>query len=489
MLTQDEKTGELYIGVTPDGVSFGRDMLSKLSAWSGNRQLDYTCKVRENAVVLTTDCGFARFAIAQPNMLVIEGKGISLMVGNGKTAGIFMGGGSAVNDAAKGALFVTSGVRLRVVPRIGDVEVRSAWDLNALCDPDPQVFIHPGPDGVLGAVIFETDFDASACDDGITVDQAAADTAAEFEAFLNTLVSKPTGEETLHAAYVIWTTLQPARVLNQQCITEPEYVSSRRKCGTAMFYDSVLLAAFLKDSAKAKDQMCSFLKYRASDGLVPGQANNRMFLWEAEVPMFGVVMKARPDICDAVDLDSYQALQDAFEWWMRERFCPERKLFYYLHRFEPGCGKHLPFAETAPEFAPELNMYMVMWIDAMAAIAARVSRGEDAARFAELSETVKGSVDRLLKRDDRFVIIDIRDQEVCQGHPAASAAAVIAGMSRTVGGSLPAVYALPVLLLSTGNGARILAEDALRLSAEKNVVNLRQAVLVLAAENALKGGE
>jgi hypothetical protein len=44
-------------------------------------------------------------------------------------------------------------------------------------------------------------------------------------------------------------------------------------------------------------------------------------------------------------------------------------------------------------------MYMVMWIDAMAAIAARVNRGEDAARFAELSETVKGSVDRLLKRD------------------------------------------------------------------------------------------
>jgi hypothetical protein len=100
MLTQDEKTGELYIGVTPDGVSFGRDMLSKLSAWSGNRQLDYTCEVRENAVVLTTDCGFARFAIAQPNMLVIEGKGISLMVGYGKSAGIFMGGGSAVNDAA-----------------------------------------------------------------------------------------------------------------------------------------------------------------------------------------------------------------------------------------------------------------------------------------------------------------------------------------------------------------------------------------------------
>ena len=481
MLTADGETGDLFIGVTPDGVSPGRDMLSRLSAWSGDRKLQYTCEVRDNTVVLTSECGYARFAIAQPNKLIVEGKGISLMIGNGKTAGIFMGGGSAVDDAAEGALYVTSGVRLRVVPRGGSVEVRSAWDLDALSDPDPRVFIHPASDGTLGAVVFETDFDVPFRDDGITVDQAAADMAAEFEAFLDGLASVPAGSEALHAAYIVWTTLQPARVFNQQRITSPEYVGSRRKFGTAVLYDNVLLAAFLKDPAAAAERMCSFLKYRLPDGLVPRQANNRMFLWEAEAPLYGVVLKARPDVRDALAEEEYVSLADALAWWKNERFCPERKLFYYLHRFEPGCGREFPFAETAPEFAPELNVYMVFWLEAMEAAAERFGKTEDAEAYKTLAAEVKKSMESLLRRSDGFRFLDITDAEVCAGHPAARAAALLAGIP-VPEETLPTVYALPVLLAAPS----ALIGNVTGFAGD--VTNLRQALTVLAAERAAEGG-
>ena len=485
MLTADGETGELYIGVTPDGVSFGRDMLSRLSAWSGDRKLDYTCEIRDNAVVLTTECGYARFAIAQPNKLVIEGKGISLMIGNGKTAGIFMGGGSAVDDAAEGALYVTSGVRLRVVPRGGSAEVRSAWDLDALSDPDPRVFIHPAEDGALGGVVFETDFDVPFSDDGVTVDEAAADMATEFEAFMNKLARAPENDEAVHAAYIVWTTLQPARVFDQQCITAPEYVSSRRKCGTAMLADNVLLAAFLKDPAEAAERMCSFLKYRQPDGLVPRQANNRMFLWEAEAPLYGVVFKARPDICGALPEEDYKALAEALAWWMKERFCPERKLFYYLHRYEPGCGKKLPFAGTAPEFAPELNVYMALWLEGMSAAAEKLGRKDDAARFGAAAGEVRNSLASRLRDGDGFRFLDITDSPVCEGHPAAAAAAALEGLAAPEG-NLPTAYALPVLLAAPSGQSRELARS---IAAEgREVTTLTQALTVLAAVDTAEGG-
>ena len=50
MLTVDAATGELYLGVTPDGVSFGRDMLTKISVWSEDKNIAYTCKASENKV-------------------------------------------------------------------------------------------------------------------------------------------------------------------------------------------------------------------------------------------------------------------------------------------------------------------------------------------------------------------------------------------------------------------------------------------------------
>lgn len=479
MLTVDAESGGLFLGVTPDGGSFGRDMLSKITAWADEKELTYTCDLENNKVVLRTEKGKAEFAISMPNKLVIEAAGISLMLGNGKAAGLFMGGGSAVDDAAEGALYVTSGVRLRAIARKGSTEVRSAWDLDALSDPNPQVFIHPDETGCLKAVIFETDFDEVLTDDGQTVDEAAESAAEEFEAFLQTLKDMPEGEEALHAAYIIWTTIQPARVFNQQCITTPEYVSNRRSDGTALLYDNVLLSAFLKEPAAAAERMCSFLKYAQADGLLPKTASNRRFLYEAELPMFGVALAARNDVCDVITEPQYEAMKKAFGWWKANRFCEERGLFYFLHRYEPGCGKKFVFADNAPEFAPELNTYFVLWLDALVKIAGRLGKQEDAVAFSALAIEVTESLRDRLYDGKAYIFKDITDEKVCAGHPAAVMPALLKGSVPVpeITEELPAVYALP-LLLAAPEEIRKGLRDTYK---GKEIHSLKQAMLALAA--------
>ena len=481
MLTLDAETGECYLGVTPDGTAPGRDMLAKLTLWAGEEQVPYTAAQEGNVIRLKTEKGCASLALAMPNRLLIEAEGLSVLIGKGKALGMFMSGGSAVDDIYEGALYVNSGVRQRIVPRKGTVEVRSAWDLSALSDPNPRIFLHPDGAGKLDAVIYVTDFDEKPTDDGMTVAEAAEDAGKAFEAFLKGLVAAPADEEALHAAYIVWTALQPARVLNEQRITSPEYVSNRRSLGTAMLFDNVLLAALLKDPAAAAERLASFLQYANEDGIVPRQADNRRFLIEAEAPLFGLVYKARPELIEAASEADYEAQKKALAFWQAERWCPERKLFYYLHRYEPGCGKKLPFAETPPEFAPELNAYMLLWLRALEKLALRFGKAEEAAAFKAQAEAVKENMLARLWTGAGWQFINILDEPVCAGHPGAAAALVAEELGKTfpLPEKLPGWYILPLLIAGPEDAKK---ELAARVKARKpEITNLRQALTVLAA--------
>ena len=378
MLTLSDETGECFLGLTPDGVQPGRDMLAKLSLWRGETFLPYTAAQEDGAVVLRCEGGFVRLTLGLPERLMIEGEGVSLLIGKGRAVGMFMSGGSAVDDPLPGALYVNAGARMRIVPKTGSAEVRSAWNLNALSDPDPRVFLHPDESGRLDAAVYITDFDAPPAE----ADAPAA--VEDFEGFLQRLTARPADDESLHAAYVVWSCLQPARALADPQMTGPLYVSNRRTIGTARLSDNVLLAALLADPLEAARQLCAFLPYAAENGLLPREVSNRGRLYEAETPYFGVVLRARPDILAALGEAEYEALAHALAWWESERWCPNCRQFYYLHRYEPGFPAQFP--EAGPLFSPELNACMRMWLEAMAALAERLGRADAAARFAGLAQ-------------------------------------------------------------------------------------------------------
>jgi len=415
-LRVDGETNILYVGVMPDDLNPGRLDLSRVIPYRNGEPMAATYTVGDGLVRLECEGGWAELALALPNKLVVRGEGLSLLFGNGKAAKVFMGGGSAVKDSLGGALLSNANTKLRFLNRVGSVETTSAWNLEALSDPDPRLYLHPDEDGKLEAVIFESDYDEVFVDDGVTVAEAAADMAADWQAFLAGL-KLPTVDDTLiHAAYNVWTALLPARVMFEQRIKGTEYVEGRQGSGMATLKDSALVALLLKDKEAAAARLCSFLQYTQVNGLVPRKASNKTYQLEAEAPLFGYVLNKAGL---ALTEEQYQAMVKALGWWREERWCPERKLFYYLHRYEPGCCAKLPFPATAPLFAPDLNALMILWLDELAKAAAALGKADEAAELAELKNTVLASLLERLWKDGGFVFMDILDEIVLDGHPRA----------------------------------------------------------------------
>ena len=442
MLTMDEAGGECFLGVTPDGTQPGRDMLARMTLWQGESQVPYTVSQENGALALHAGCGYVNLELGLPERLVVEGEGVSLLIGKGRALGMFMSGGSAVDDALPGALYVNAGVRMRVLPKTGSVEVRSAWNLNALSDPDPRVLLHPDESGRLEAAVYVTDFDE------VPAEADAPAAGEDFEAFLRSLIAYPEDPETLHAAYVVWSCLQPARTLADPQIAAPLYVSNRRSRGTAMLSDNVLLAAMLKDPEEAARQMCAFLDFADSEGLLPRAADNRSRLYEVETPYFGVVLRARPDIQDVLTAGQYEQLSLALDWWRHKRFCQKEQQFFYLHRYEPGFGKTYPFPDDGVLCSPILNACMRMWLEGMEQPARRQGCGEEA--------------------DACRALADMLPEAISFDAP------------------VPAALELPVLLVGDAAAKNRVRE---RLRAEPGAItSLRRALTVLAAGLTEKGG-
>ena len=429
LLCMDAEPDALYVGVTPDEENPGRLRVSLITPCIGTEPVAYTAKCEGGKVIIEAGEYWAELALALPNKLLIRSHGLSLFFGRGKGASVFMGGNSVVKDELipGGAMMAASGIKLRYIPRKGEVEVHANWGLETLADPDPRIYIHPAADGELDFVVYESSFDEFCTDDGMTVEQAAAETVAEFEKFLDSIKLPGCDEAYLRAAYYIWTALQPDRDLNEKRITAPEYTAGRGGAAIAQFADSVLLSLLFKDKAAALKQMGSFLKYMQEDGLVPRYVSNKYFALEAELPLFGFALKELLDEDTEVCPELYAALTKAFGWWRNERYCPERKIFYYLHRYEPGCCKKLPFADVPPEFAPDLNALILLWVEALAAMAKKLGKDTEAAEYTTIAEETRAGLCNLLWNGKEFYHKNIMDQPVCEGHPRALLPIILAG--------------------------------------------------------------
>ena len=264
LLSYDAEEAKLYIGYTPDDGSKGKNYLAAISATSNGAVIPYTCTVENDVVLLKSDAGYAKFAIGCSNDIIVEGNGIGLVISNGKSAGVFMGGGNVVKDARGGMLFLISGVKIRTFVTAGNLDLESYWDLDALCDPDPKAFMIPDEQGNLAARIFAdiTEVDHEVC--GLSLEEAAKSMADEFEKYCETLNYSAETQPALYAAWELWNAQQPPRTLFKEYLgNEPVIIHGRQSGGTLHLNDGVLYALAVRDSAEAAKHMCSFLRRRS----------------------------------------------------------------------------------------------------------------------------------------------------------------------------------------------------------------------------------
>ena len=226
------------------------------------------------------------------------------------------------------------------------------------------------------------------------------------------------------------------------------------------------------------------------DGLVPRYVSNKHFALQSELPLFGFALKELLDDETEVCPELYAALAKAFDWWHNERYCPERKIFYYLHRYEPGCCKKLPFADTPPEFAPDLNACIILWLDALAAMAKKLGKDEESAKYAALAAETRTALVERLWNGNSFFHMNIMDQPVCEGHPRTLLPIIMADtlpedITAAVAGAIPAEPGEDVIYLAYGlrkaDSAKLkaIADKVYAELSKLPIMTVRQAITLL----------
>ncbi|MBQ8831074.1 MAG: hypothetical protein IJ017_05710 [Oscillospiraceae bacterium] len=476
LLSYDEEEAKLYIGYTPDDGSKGKNYLAAISAMCDGAVVPYTCTVEDDVVLLKSDAGYAKFAIGCSNDIVVDGKGIGLVISNGKSAGIFMGGGNVVKDARGGMLFSISGVKIRAFVTVGSIDLESYWDLDALCDPDPKVFMLPDEQGNIAARIFadvtEVDHEVS----GLSVEEAAKAMTDEFAEYCKILNYSAETQTALRAAWELWNAQQPPRTLFKEYLgNDPVVIHGRQSGGTLHLNDGVLYALAIRDSAEAAKYMCSFLKYIKNDGLVPYEISNNIKEYYVETPLFGVLLTAREDVLGAVNEEQYEKLALHLNWWVNNRFCTERGLFYCLHRTESR--RNVAFDDMTPFFAPDVNALMALWIGAMAKIADRLGKENN---WAALADDIIANIKEKLYADGKAVCVSLGTAEKCEC--VNGAAMKLVGLegcgAEGYEAELMAVLGKTELTLDVAKAAAAAGEGP--------IADVRQAVACLLAESILR---
>ena len=484
--------GTLFIGYTPDGGNLGRNSLAEISASYNGRILPYSCCEKDGYILLETEKGFAKIAVDDKEKIIISGEKIELMISNGKAPGIFMGGGNVVTDARGGCLFSISGIKLRFHMRKGRLHTDSPWDLEKLCAPDPKLYLFPDTQDRLEAVVFVSSIEENQKDDGITVEAAAKNMEAEFETYCKSLRCVPQTQTGRRTAWTLWNALQPPRKLYELCEDiNNVIIHGRQKSGSVFFNDSILYSLIVKNPVEAITYIFSFFKYIQPNGFIPyGIIDNKLAFYP-ETPMLGIVFNARNDIILLIDNEKYGLLCAHLKWWLSERFCQQRQLFYYAHRTEMGeAHNDVLFSHMAPMYSPIINVFMSLWIDTMEKIASMLGRISDTYKWNSLSKSIKKSVRAYLKNGERYFNADINGVQV-EGSNVDSALMEfiyndIKDMSliEEVVNSDVYAYELLMLLSNMGYGKKI-AKDVIEFFDDHSIDDIRQAVTCLLAENIL----
>ena len=193
--------------------------------------------------------------------------------------------------------------------------------------------------------------------------------------------------------------------------------------------------------------------------------------------MFGVLLAAREDVLGAVNEEQYDKLALHLDWWIKNRFCTERGLFYCLHRTESR--QHVAFNDMSPFFAPDVNALMALWIGAMAKIAVRLGKENN---WTELADDIICNIKEKLYADDKAVCVSLGTADKCAC--AYGAALKLVGLE---GCGADGYEAELMAVLGKTELTVDIAKAAVAVAGDGEIADVRQAVACLLAESILKG--
>lgn len=248
--------------------------------------------------------------------------------------------------------------------------------------------------------------------------------AQAFQAWLATLptVQPIYAESRELAAYVTWS----AWVDAQGHLRRPAMLMSKNWLHSVWSWDHCFNAMMLLNShpALAWDQFMLPFDVQEQGGALPDCLNDKLIVWNfCKPPLHGWalawMLRHSTAIGSAQLLEIYEPLARWTQWWQTARCAtdgPLKGLPYYLHGNDSGWDNCVLFDAGMPMHTPELAALLVVQLQTLADIAARLQREDERTRWQHQSDEL---LDRLLAafwRDDHFVARSIGDG--CEHHSA-----------------------------------------------------------------------
>ena len=223
----------------------------------------------------------------------------------------------------------------------GSIQFDDTWLLHEMRATTPVIDIRP-ENGEFEICMFDLPVDTETPPVTKTFDECAANSEAEFEAFISTLVETPAEWNDVRemAAYPLWLC---HRVLDgkNEVIVENKYDSKN----TNAWLMAISSLAFT-DAAKAVDMLLAY-----PVGLPPVAGIAAARLLDDDM------------LCDSRNeiYKIYAALETIARKCVKKRSLDSNGLSFYMYRFESGLETSPEFFNVGePVFAPDLNAYLII---------------------------------------------------------------------------------------------------------------------------------
>ena len=339
-----EHDGELWLTMAPVAVGgflpMGATTLPgtlKIEPLENGAPAAFTYTATEALLELTAKSGAkVKFAIDKDTQAIrVAGSGAFRLNGVGAAAFVTT---LATPDGIK----ISAGAaNYFIVAKKGKISFDDTWILNQFHSVTPVLDVEP-EDGGFELYLYDLPADTDVPKITKTLDECAAETAAEFDAFIGTLVDVPAEWDDVKKsiAYPVWLC---HRVLGGDCEVIVENKRNSKNTGAVLM--SIASMAF-KDAKKAIEMI---LAYPVELPPVAGIAVARLLDEGMINDARGIIFKV------------YSALETIARKCVNERTIGGEGLSYYAYRFESGQDKSPEFFMAGePVLAPDLNAYLVI---------------------------------------------------------------------------------------------------------------------------------
>jgi len=336
--------------------------------------------------------GSAEICIPEPRVLRLRGSGVALRLSEPDTGAY---DNAIARDGSRWEInSFSTRARYILAPLAGRLEVDAPWQ-TLKCGHVSATFAPDGPGGSFEGAVeeFSTGWQERAYEGSF--DSCVRKVALEFRTWLDKMPSVPDEFAAARelASYVCWSCVveprghfrRPAMLMSKNWMTN---VWSWDHCFNAM-------ALAGGDPEAAWDQLMIVFDHQDETGALPDSVNDAYFVWGfSKPPIHGwalsKMLAASPKKLWRRAREIYRPLSRWTEWWLAFRDYDKDGVPQYNHGNDSGWDNATVFDEGCPVEGPDLSAYLVIQMETLSELAARLGKRRDAKLWrARASELLK----------------------------------------------------------------------------------------------------